>query len=101
MSNKDQNQAENANGDDGILDGEVAFLESMRKYLAPGGIYQQQQERNTKKQPILYQKMYELIFHIPTKTIPCMRKKERKLKILNHEKLKPVRTEKVDKRINK
>ena len=46
MSNQDQNQAENANGDDGILDGEVAFLESMRKYLTPGGLYDQQRERN-------------------------------------------------------
>ena len=51
MSNQDQNQTENANADEDILEGEAAFFESMRKYLAPGGLYQQQQERNSKKQP--------------------------------------------------
>ena len=51
MSNQDQNQAENANTDDDILDLTAACLERMRKYYAPGGLYQQQQERNSNKQP--------------------------------------------------
>ena len=57
MSNPYQNKAENANGDDDVLDLEVefleeeaAFLDEMREYYAPGGLYQQQQERNSKKQ---------------------------------------------------
>ena len=44
MSNEDQNPAENANGDEDILDGEAAFameedafFESMRKYLRTAG----------------------------------------------------------------
>ena len=57
MSNPYQNKAENAHGDDDVLDLEVefleeeaAFLDEMREYYAPGGLYQQQQERNSKKQ---------------------------------------------------
>ena len=49
MSNPYQNKAENANGDDDVLDLEVefleeeaAFLDEMREYYAPGGLYQQQ-----------------------------------------------------------
>ena len=45
MSNQYQNKAENANGDDDVLDLQVDMLERMRKYYAPGGLYQQQQER--------------------------------------------------------
>ena len=47
MSN--QNKAENANGDDDVLDIEVACRDDMRECFAPGGLYQQQQERNSKK----------------------------------------------------
>ena len=48
MSNQYQNKAENANGDDDVLDLEAAFLDDMREYWgyhAPGGLYQQQRER--------------------------------------------------------
>ena len=45
MSNQDQNQAENANTDDDILDLTAACLERMRKYYAPGGLYQQEREK--------------------------------------------------------
>ena len=42
---------------------EVAFLESMRKYLAPGGLYQQQQERNSKKQPEIKNEPGPIVSH--------------------------------------
>ena len=45
MSNQDQNQAENANGDDDMLDLTADCVKRMEKYYAPGGLYEQQRER--------------------------------------------------------
>ena len=59
MSNR--NQFENATGVEDELDFELDFLEDMREYHAPGGLYEQQRERDANSRALPPLESYERV----------------------------------------